>query len=69
MNPEEKHTAQILGENGYQTYLVGFNHVDPDPKRLGYQFVPEIKEPGEAGIATVAVDLINNLGSENSIFI
>jgi arylsulfatase A-like enzyme len=40
MNEDERHTAAILGDAGYDTYLVGFNHIDPgNPGRLGYQHV------------------------------
>jgi len=62
LNEGEKHTAKILGEHGYKTYLVGFNHIDPEnPQRLGYQFVPEIKSRGEEGIVQTANEIINNL--------
>jgi arylsulfatase A-like enzyme len=69
LNPDEKHTAQILNDNGYQTYLVGFNHIDPDPKRLGYQYVPEIPDEGESGITHAAIDLIEELIPEIPVFI
>jgi N-sulfoglucosamine sulfohydrolase len=65
LNENEKHTAQILEEHDYESYLVGFNHIDPDPKRLGYTFVPEIIEKGEEGITKTAIDVINGL-SERS---
>jgi N-sulfoglucosamine sulfohydrolase len=62
LNEGEKHTAKILGEHGYKTYLVGFNHIDPqNPQRLGYQLVPEIKGKGEEGIAQTAIGIINKL--------
>ncbi|MDF1513524.1 MAG: sulfatase, partial [Anaerolineae bacterium] len=35
-NPSEKHTAAILKNLGYRTYLIGFNHIDPDTEWLGY---------------------------------
>lgn len=70
LNDNEKHTAQILGENGYKTYLVGFNHIDSNPKRLGYQFIPEIIEKGEEGITNTAVELITNLKTGgNPVFV
>lgn len=69
LHADEKHTAQILSENGYQTYLVGFNHVDPDPGRLGYQHVPEITDEGEPGITHAAIDLIESLNTETPVFI
>jgi len=40
LNGDERHTAQILGEAGYDTYLIGFNHIDPEnPQWLGYEHV------------------------------
>lgn len=32
----QRHTAQILKEAGYETCLIGVNHVHPSYKRLGY---------------------------------
>ena len=69
LNEDERHTAQILGERGYATYLIGFNHVDPDPKRLGYQHVPKMVDKGEAGITKTAVDIIESLSLDSSVFI
>ena len=64
LNEGEKHTAKILGEHGYKTYLVGFNHIDPaNPQRLGYQYIPKLKSKGEEGIAQTAIDVINTFGS------
>jgi len=39
LNEDERHSAEILGDLGYETYLVGFNHVSNDAKRLGYNHV------------------------------
>ena len=40
LNEDERHTAQILGDAGYDTYLIGFNHIDWEkPERLGYGHV------------------------------
>ena len=62
LNEGERHTAKILGEHGYKTYLVGFNHIDPEnPQRLGYQVVPEIKGKGEEGIAQTAIKIIDQM--------
>ena len=36
----ERHSAQILGDLGYETYLIGLNHIDvQNPARLGYEHV------------------------------
>lgn len=36
----ERHSAQILGDLGYDTYLIGLNHIDPsNAPRLGYDYV------------------------------
>jgi N-sulfoglucosamine sulfohydrolase len=39
MKDSERHTASLLEELGYRTILIGFNHIDPDPHRLGYQHI------------------------------
>lgn len=37
LHGSERHTAQILSQDGYAAILVGYNHVCPsDPSRLGY---------------------------------
>ena len=34
---DERHTAALLQDLGYETYLAGYNHIDPgNPGRLGY---------------------------------
>jgi arylsulfatase A-like enzyme len=36
----ERHSAQLLGDLDYETYLIGLNHIDPSaPRRLGYEHV------------------------------
>lgn len=37
LNDSERHIAEILKDEGYATYLIGVNHVDHNPKRLGYE--------------------------------
>lgn len=71
LNESELHTAKILRDHGYTTYLVGFNHIDPqNPQRLGYQNIPEIKGEGEEGIAQTAIDVINQMETNsNPVFI
>ena len=32
----ERHSAEILRDLGYETYLLGLNHIDNNTKRLGY---------------------------------
>ena len=39
LNDTERHTAEILKDIGYETHLIGFNHVG-DAKRLGYEHIP-----------------------------
>ena len=38
-NDSEHHIAELLKDAGYETYLIGLNHVDHNPKRLGYQHI------------------------------
>jgi len=37
LNEQERHTAAILKDVGYETHLIGFNHIDSDTRRLGYE--------------------------------
>jgi N-sulfoglucosamine sulfohydrolase len=38
LHPHERHLAQVLGENGYDTHVFGNQHVTPQgPERLGYR--------------------------------
>lgn len=39
LNDGERHTAAILKNIGYATCLIGFNHIDHDTRRLGYEKV------------------------------
>lgn len=37
LNPDERHLAAVLSDAGYETVLIGFQHVTPDdPTTLGY---------------------------------
>ena len=37
LHPGERHLAQILADQGYDTHLFGTQHVSPDAKRLGFK--------------------------------
>ncbi len=53
LNEGEKHTAAILSDLGYATYLIGLNHLGQDPYRLGYGTVlSERRDAGETVQAT-----------------
>jgi arylsulfatase A-like enzyme len=39
LNESEKHTAAHLKDLGYATLLIGFNHIDKNTRRLGYDTV------------------------------
>ena len=39
LNPDEKHLAQILRENGYETHLFGYQHEARGPERCGHEHV------------------------------
>ncbi|MFP4384561.1 MAG: sulfatase [Spirochaetia bacterium] len=63
----EKHTAAILKDAGYDPYLIGFNHVDPDPERLGYnQHLSASRDPHETVRETCG--LIKRAGSMDAPF-
>lgn len=54
----ERHSAQILGELGHETYLIGLNHIDvQNPKRLGYEHVSSTNWVASETVAD-AVELI-----------
>ncbi len=38
LNEDERHTAAILKDVGYETHLIGFNHIDANTNRLGYEY-------------------------------
>lgn len=42
LNDDERHTAEILGNLGYKTCLVGWHHIAPDWERYGYD---ELRSP------------------------
>ncbi len=68
LRPEERHTAWLLREAGYETFLVGYNHIDPDnPKRLGYDEEMSKACKAEQTVAA-AVDLIGKRGSGDAPF-
>lgn len=51
LNSTERHTAMILKQAGYRTYLIGFNHVrSSDPRSLGYE---QILSPRRKALETV----------------
>ncbi|MFQ6040074.1 MAG: sulfatase [Candidatus Poribacteria bacterium] len=37
LHDDERHLAQILGDEGYDTHLFGNQHVSPNPKRCGFK--------------------------------
>ena len=39
INEDERHTAGLLSACGYETYLIGYNHIHDDARRLGYDNV------------------------------
>lgn len=64
LNEDERHTAALLREGGYATYLIGFNHIDPgNPARLGYESARSLARNAEETVAAT-VDLIERAGSE-----
>ena len=67
LNEGEKHTAAILKDAGYDPYLIGFNHVNPDPHQLGYRhYLSQSKNPHETVRETCS--LIERAGSMDAPF-
>lgn len=60
LGESERHTAQILGDAGYETVLAGFNHIG-NPTRLGYQ-----KHVSPACIANGTVNAVAKLFAERT---
>ncbi|MDW8062103.1 MAG: sulfatase [Nitrososphaerota archaeon] len=50
----------ILAENGYQTYLFGFQHESPDPYLLGYQNVVKGKSNSCTDITPLILDFLKS---------
>ncbi len=59
LNDDERHTAAILSELGYETLLIGFNHIDSDAERLGYERVESKKSSAEENVSA-AVKLLES---------
>src|SRR6266545_13291 len=57
LDPRERHTAQILGEAGYSTTLVGMQHLIErgSAHELGYQEVLPVAPAGEEAAAAIAL--------------
>jgi arylsulfatase A-like enzyme len=54
LNEGERHTADLLSAHGYETYLVGFNHVSTEPASLGYRHVLASSRRAEDIVAETA---------------
>ena len=67
LNPGERHMAAILGEAGYETALIGLQHVSNHPESLGYH---QILSPQCKGVETVkqAIAWIENHASASRPF-
>jgi arylsulfatase A-like enzyme len=62
LNEGERHTAAILKGFGYETYLIGFNHIDHNAHRLGYDKVLSTKRNAAETVRETR-DLIQNAQS------
>jgi len=63
----ERHTAAILKDLGYSTCLIGFNHIDSDTGRLGYDEVLSRKRKAPESVRA-ATDLIRSAGKGDAPF-
>ena len=59
LNEGERHTAAILKDLGYETHLIGFNHIDGNTDRLGYEHVAS-KQRKASETVRAARQLIQN---------
>ncbi|MFW5803229.1 MAG: sulfatase, partial [Verrucomicrobiota bacterium] len=62
LNDDERHSAEIFGDLGYHTCLIGFHHIDPDWKRYGYHELRSPRVRADESV-TAACDLINEAES------
>ncbi len=67
LNEGEKHTAIYLKDAGYETLLVGFNHVDPDWRRLGYDRALSTKRKAHETVRA-AVERIEHASTSSTPF-
>jgi len=67
LNDTERHTAGILKDLGYATCLIGFNHVDGNTERLGYENVLS-KSNKASETARAAVEMIETARSKKRPF-
>ncbi|MCP4685425.1 MAG: sulfatase-like hydrolase/transferase, partial [bacterium] len=58
LDKEEQHSAQILGKLGYDSYLIGLNHIG-DAQRLGYQTILSRRRQAPETVEA-AIDLIRS---------
>ncbi|MFD0958029.1 sulfatase family protein [Paenibacillus chungangensis] len=66
LHPDERHIAEILSENGYDTALIGVQHLTEQPEELGYHSVLPQMVAAEAGEA--ASDYIRKSASSKKPF-
>jgi len=57
--PEARHLAQHLSEDGYTTYLFGFQHeTEGPPARLGYQLALSQEDKGAGAVCRTAAEFL-----------
>jgi arylsulfatase A-like enzyme len=54
IDPGEQHLARLLHQAGYQTALIGLQHITSQPETLGYDRIENIYGAAEAGKAVSA---------------
>ncbi|MBT3271878.1 MAG: sulfatase [Spirochaetales bacterium] len=69
LNRNERHTAEILGDLGYISCLAGVNHIDGDPKRLGYEEIHSEKQNADDTVRETEALIFRAEKSENPFFI
>lgn len=68
LNEGERHTAALLRDLGYHTCLIGFNHVDGDTRRLGYEKTFSVRRKAPETVEAAKKVIHDARGSKQPFF-
>ena len=66
---QSQHIVNTLGPAGYQTTLIGVQHVSPDPVAIGYDQVIDTADRKVAAVAPAAVEFLSQASTEQPFFL